>query len=285
MASRMRDLKGHPELCAINTATLGFTAPIGEVIEAVARQGFGGIAPWRREIEDHDIKAIAGHIRDAKLKVTGYCRSTFIPAATAKDFRANVDANRKAIADAAILGAENFVMVVGGLAPGSKDIAAARRQVAEATAELVEQGTAHGVRIALEPLHPVYAADRSCLSTIDEALDLCDRLDPASEKMLGLCLDVYHIWWDPALARAIDRAKDRISGFHVCDWLLDTKDVLNDRGMMGDGVIDIKAIRQMVETASYGGLVEVEIFSAANWWRRPIAETLTVCRERLATVC
>ncbi|MGE3877140.1 MAG: sugar phosphate isomerase/epimerase family protein [Parvibaculaceae bacterium] len=281
----MRDLDGRPELCAINTATLGFTAPIGQVIEAVARHGFGGIAPWRREIEGHDVKAIARHIGDAKLKVTGYCRSTFIPAATVRDFRANIEANKKAIADAATLGAESFVMVVGGLAPGSKDIAAARRQVAEATAELLSHGREHGVRIALEPLHPVYAADRSCLSTIDEALDLCDRLAPAAEKMLGVCLDVYHIWWDPKLEDAIDRAKGRIAAFHVCDWLLDTKDVLNDRGMMGDGVIAIPAIRALVEKARYRGLIEVEIFSAADWWTRPIEETLEVCKERLATVC
>jgi sugar phosphate isomerase/epimerase len=277
----MRDLNGRPELCAINTATLGFTAPIGQVIEAVARHGFGGIAPWRREIEGHDVKAIASHIRDAKLKVTGYCRSTFIPAVTVKDFRANVEANKKAITDAAILGAESFVMVVGGLAPGSKDLADARRQVAEATAELFRHGKEHGVRIALEPLHPVYAADRSCLSTIDEALDICDRLALPSEKMLGVCLDVYHIWWDPRLERAIDRAKGRILGFHVCDWLIDTKDTLNDRGMMGDGVIDIRAIRAMVEKARYRGLIEVEIFSAANWWTRPIDETLKMCRQRL----
>src|SRR5262245_42393331 len=138
----MRDLRGHPELCAINTATLGFSAPIDEVIEALARHGFGGIAPWRREIEGHDVKAIAGHIRDAKLKVTGYCRSSFIPAATAQDFRANIAANKRAIADAAILGAESFVMVVGGLASGSKDLEAARRQVAEATAELLVHGKA-----------------------------------------------------------------------------------------------------------------------------------------------
>ncbi len=107
----------------------------------------------------------------------------------------------------------------------------------------------------------------------------------AADATLGVCLDVYHIWWDPALARAIERAKGRITGFHVCDWLLETKDALNDRGMMGDGVIDIRAIRAMVEQAGYRGLVEVEIFSAANWWKRPIEETLDVCKERLATMC
>jgi sugar phosphate isomerase/epimerase len=277
----MRELKGHPELCAINTATLGFTAPISEVIEAIARHGFGGLAPWRREVEGQDVKAIARRIKDAKLKVTGYCRSTFIPAATSAEFRANIDANKKAIEDAAILRAESFVMVVGGLAPGSKDIGAARAQVAEAVAELLAHGRQNGVRIALEPLHPVYAADRSCLSTIDEATDLCERLDSAKTGAIGVCLDVYHIWWDPYLARAIERAKGRITGFHVCDWLLKTKDVLNDRGMMGDGVIDIPSIRAMVEDAGYHGLIEVEIFSAADWWTRPIDETLKICRERL----
>lgn len=279
----MRDLDGHPELCAINTATLGFTTPIGEVIDAVARHGFGGIAPWRREIEGHDVAAIARRIRDAQLKVTGYCRSTFIPAATSHDFRANIATNKRAIEDAATLGAEGFVMVVGGLAAGSKDIGAARRQVAEATAELLAHGRLHGVKIALEPLHPVYAADRSCLSTIDEALDLCDDLSSSAEGMLGVCLDVYHVWWDPYLARAIQRAAGRILGFHVCDWLLETRDALNDRGMMGDGIIDVRAIRAMVEAAGYSGLVEVEIFSAADWWKRPIEETLGICRERLAS--
>jgi sugar phosphate isomerase/epimerase len=279
----MRDLDGHPELCAINTATLGFTQPIGAVIDAIARHGFGGIAPWRREVEGQDVAAIARHIKDAKLKVTGYCRSTFIPAATGQELRANIDANKRAIEDAAILGAENFVMVVGGLALGSKDIRSARRQVAEATSELMAHGRQHGVRIALEPLHPVYAADRSCLSTIDEALDLCDRF--SGNDVLGVCLDVYHIWWDPYLARAIARAQDRILGFHVCDWLLKTKDVLNDRGMMGDGIIDIPAIRAMAEHARYQGLIEVEIFSSGNWWTRPIDETLKTCRERLASSC
>jgi sugar phosphate isomerase/epimerase len=281
----MRDLDGHPELCAINTATLGFSQPIGTVIDAIARHGFGGIAPWRREVEGQDVAAIARHINNAKLKVTGYCRSTFIPAATGQEFRANIDANKRAIEDAAILGAENFVMVVGGLAQGSKDIRSARRQVAEATFELVAHGRQHGVKIALEPLHPVYAADRSCLSTIDEALDLCDGIGASAGGMLGVCLDVYHIWWDPYLERAITRAQDRILGFHVCDWLLKTKDVLNDRGMMGDGVIDIPTIRAMAENARYQGLIEVEIFSSGDWWTRPIDETLKTCRERLAGYC
>ena len=282
----MRDLATRLGDCAINTATLGFQAPVSETIDAVARAGFGGIAPWRREVEGHDVGAIARQIRDAGLKVPGYCRSTFIPAADRAAFLANIEANRRAIADAATLGANSFVMVVGGLPAGSKDIAAARAQVAEATAVLLEHGKAHGVRIALEPLHPVYAADRSCLSLVSEALAICDAIEgKADDPWLGVCLDVYHIWWDPGRSAAIVRAgaERRIFGFHVCDWLVPTEDVLNDRGMMGDGVIDVPQIRGEAEAAGYSGFIEVEIFSARNWWKRPAAETLDVSRARLAS--
>jgi sugar phosphate isomerase/epimerase len=282
----MRVLAGHPELCAINTATLGFQTPIEGTIEAVAQAGFGGIAPWRREIEGKDVAAIARRIRDAGLAVIGYCRSTYIPAADKSGFLANVEANRRALADAAVLGAQSFVMVVGGLPAGSKDIAAARAQVAEATGLLLETGRKLGVRIALEPLHPVYAAERSCLSLLSEALDMCEAIEgSAAAPWLGTCIDVYHVWWDPKLARDIDRAgaQKRIFGFHVCDWLVPTVDVLNDRGMMGDGVIDVPGIRRLIETAGYDGLVEVEIFSQRNWWQRPVAETLEVCKERFAS--
>ncbi|MFN0191823.1 MAG: sugar phosphate isomerase/epimerase family protein [Aestuariivirga sp.] len=281
----MRDLGGHPERCAINTATLGFQAPIEDVIDAVAREGFGGIAPWRREVEGKDVAAIGRRIRDAGLKVTGYCRSTYIPSPAKEGWLSNVEANRRAIADAAKLGARSFVMVVGGLAEGSKDIAASRQQVEDACGPLLEFGRSVGVRIALEPLHPVYAADRSCLTLISEALDICDRIEgDVADPWLGVCLDVYHIWWDPNLARDVARAGagGRIFGFHVCDWLQPTRDPLNDRGMMGDGVIDVRGIRSLIEAAGYAGLVEVEIFSALDWWKRPIAETLSVCKERFA---
>ena len=266
--------------CAINTATLGFQAPITQVIEAVARAGFGAIAPWRREVEGQDVKAIAKQIRDAGLAVPGYCRSTYIPASDKAGFATSIEANRRAITDAGVLGAKSFVMVVGGLPAGSKDIAAARAQVAEAAGLLLPHAKNCGVRLALEPLHPVYAADRSCLSLLSEALDMCDCIGDSS---LGVCIDVYHVWWDPNLTRDIARATGRIFGFHVCDWLIPTQDALNDRGMMGDGVIDVPAIRAQVEAAGYTGFTEVEIFSAQNWWKRPMNETLAVCRERLAT--
>jgi sugar phosphate isomerase/epimerase len=276
----VRDLSQHLDSCSINTATLGFQAPIGEVIDAVARAGFGMIAPWRREVEGNDVKAIARQIRDAGLALSGYCRSTYIPAIDAQSFRTNIEANKRALDDAATLGAPCFVMVVGSLPAGSKDLNAARRQVKEASEELVEYGHKVGVKIALEPLHPVYAADRSCLTLLSEALDWCDEI---ADPWIGVAIDCYHVWWDPNLMPAIARAKNRIFAYHVCDWLVPTTDVLNDRGMMGDGIIDLKAIRSAIETAGYAGAVEVEIFSSGNWWKRSMADTLEVCHKRFLT--
>jgi sugar phosphate isomerase/epimerase len=268
--------------CAINTATLGFQAPIGEVIETVARHGFAGIAPWRREIEGQDVKAIAKRIRDARLSVTGYCRSTYIPSDNVQGFKANIASNITALNDAATLGAESFVMVVGSKA----DLVSARSQVKEATSVLLEHSKKIGVKISLEPLHPVYAAERSCLTLLSEALDMCDEIEgDVALPQLGICIDAYHVWWDPFLARDVAKAgkQKRIFNFHICDWLVPTRDVLNDRGMMGDGVIDLKAIREMVETVGYEGLVETEIFSANNWWKRTMDETLGVIAERIKT--
>jgi sugar phosphate isomerase/epimerase len=271
---------------AINTATLGFQCPIEQSIEAIAAHGFGGIAPWRREIEGQNVSTIAKRIRDAGLKVTGYCRSTYLPSFTRDGLQVNIESNRRALDDAAVLGANSFVMVVGGLPKGSKDIATARAHVVEGTTRLLEHGRSLGVKIALEPLHPVYAAERSCLTLLSEALDMCQQIEGAvPEPSLGVCLDVYHVWWDPNLKRDIVRAglEKRIFGFHVCDWLVPTMDVLNDRGMMGDGVIDIPSIRAEIEKAGYQGLIEVEIFSEQNWWKRPVAEILKTCVERLTS--
>jgi sugar phosphate isomerase/epimerase len=139
------------------------------------------------------------------------------------------------------------------------------------------------VRIGLEPLHPMYAADRACINTMRHANDLCDALGTG----IGILVDVYHVWWDPHLAEEIDRAgrAGRLLGFHVCDWLVPTRDFLTDRGMMGDGVIDIRKIRAAMEGAGYRGQIEVEIFSAAHWWTRDPAEVIDICLTRVAQVC
>jgi sugar phosphate isomerase/epimerase len=282
----MRNLAHLLDQCSINTATLGFQANIMEVVDAVAHAGFGQIAPWRREIEGQNVTAISKHIKNAGLKLSGYCRSTYIPAVDTTTFRANIENNKRALDDAAILGAPVFVMVVGGLPAGSRNMTAARQQVLEGSAELREYGKSVGVRIALEPLHPVYAAERSVLTLLSEALDMCEAIEPAAvDPWIGVALDCYHVWWDPDLPQGIAAAgaANRIFAFHVCDWLVPTLDVLNDRGMMGDGVIDVPGIRAAVEAAGYSGSVEVEIFSSRNWWTRPMAEILSVCRARLAT--
>jgi sugar phosphate isomerase/epimerase len=285
----MRDLAGRLELCAINTATLGHRRPIGETIETVARFGFGGICPWRRDLEEQNVAAISRRIRQAGLSVSGFCRSTYLPAATRNEFLANVEDNRQAIDQAAALGAACFVLVVGSLPAGSRNLAGARDQVAEGVALMLEHARDVDIRLALEPLHPMYANDRSCLNTLAQALDMADAIESAPEggPMLGVAVDVYHVWWDPDLWANIKRAGEarRILAFHVCDWLVPTRDLLTDRGMMGDGVVDIPLIRSAVEAAGYAAQVEVEIFSELDWWTRPADETLSVCAKRLQSMC
>jgi sugar phosphate isomerase/epimerase len=201
------------------------------------------------------------------------------------------DDNRRCVDEASALGASCIVVVAGGLPqysrPGSaasKDIAAARAQVEEALAEMLDYAKQVKVPLAIEPLHPAYAADRACVNTTKQALDICDRLNPQRSGALGVALDVYHIWWDVDVMTQIARAgKDRLLAFHVCDWLVPTRDILNDRGMMGDGVIDIKALRAAVEAQGYAGYSEIEIFSN-EWWARPMDEVLRTCIERHKTV-
>jgi sugar phosphate isomerase/epimerase len=277
----MRVLGPDARLLSINTATLGFQWPLRRVMEACAARGIGGVGPWRRDLEA--IGAVeAGRIaRDLGLVVTDHCRGGMFPAATAAERQARIDDNRRAIDEARALGARSLCLVVGGLPPGSRDIAGARAMVEDGIAAVLPHARAAGVPLAIEPLHPMYAADRACVNTLDQAVAMANRLGDG----VGVCLDAYHVWWDPDLAGAIARAGRRILAFHVCDWLVPTRDLLEDRGMMGDGVIDLRRIRRLVEAEGYDGLVEVEIFSAQDWWKRDPADVLDVCVERFATVC
>jgi sugar phosphate isomerase/epimerase len=201
------------------------------------------------------------------------------------------DDNRRAVDEAKALGAPCIVLVVGGLPqysrPGSavsKDIAGARTQVDDAIAEMLDYARQAQMPLAIEPLHPAYAADRACVNTTRQALDICDRLDPHRTGALGVALDVYHIWWDAELLAQVERAgKDRLLAFHVCDWLVPTRDILNDRGMMGDGIIDIPSVRSAVEAQGFNGYCEIELFSN-EWWGKPIDDVLQVCIERHRSV-
>ena len=231
------------------------------------------------------VKEAARLIRDNGLTVTGLCRGGMFPAADRKRRQAAIDDNLRAIEDAAVLGARCLVLIAGGLPQGSTDLKGAREMVRDGIGEVLDRARAAGVPLAIEPLHPMYCADRACVNTLAHALDLCDELDTGKGGALGVAVDVYHVWWDPALGSGIERAGDkRLLAFHICDWLVPTTDLLTDRGMMGDGVIDLPRIRSWVEQAGYAGFQEVEIFSELDWWKRDADEVLRTCKERLA-VC
>ena len=283
----MRDLTRCRSSLSLNTATLGHRRPIEEVVDLCAARGFGAIAPWRRDLEPCRAAELKARVQDHGMTVSGLCRSTYFTDRSAKRRRIAIDDNARALDLAAALGAACYVLVVGGLPLGERDIELSRRHVCEGVAALLDRARAVGVPLALEPLHPMTAADRSCLNTLGQALDWCDAIDPQRRGGLGVIVDAYHVWWDPRLPVEIARAcrDQRVLGFHVSDWLRDTRDLVTDRGMMGDGVIDLRSLRRSLEDAGYGGYVEVEIFSSRNWWTRPEEEVLDVCIERLLTVC
>ncbi len=270
-----------PDRLSLNTATVKAQWTLAQAIDGCARAGVRAIAPWRDKLAECGVTQAARLIRGAGLTVSGLCRGGMFPAADEAGRRAALDDNRRAVDEAAAIGARCLVLVVGGLPPGSKDIAGARAQVRDGIAALLPHARAAGMPLAIEPLHPMYAADRACVNTLGQALDLCDELDEG----LGVAIDVYHVWWDPDLERQVARAGARILAYHICDWLVPTEDLLLDRGMMGDGVIDLPRIRGWVERAGYRGCHEVEIFSARNWWTRPGDEVLRICKERHQACC
>jgi sugar phosphate isomerase/epimerase len=286
----MRDFSADHKALSINTATVRMQAPLDKIVEACARHGIPMISPWRDQVAAVGLEAIARRVSEAGIRLSGYCRGGFFPAASRAGFDAALEDNRRAIDEAATLGSPCLVLVVGSLPgaldakPAYKDIGLARSQVFDGIAATLEHARAAQMPLAIEPLHPMQAADRACINTLEQALDICDALDPGRSGMLGVALDVYHVWWDPKLAGQIARAgRDRLLAFHVCDWLLPTRDLLNDRGMMGDGVIELRKIRGWVEEAGYTGAAEVEIFSD-QWWSLPLDEVLTTCIDRHRSV-
>ena len=260
-----------PAKLSLNTATVREKWNLAQMIEGCARHGIRGISPWRDQVAAMGLKEAARAIKANGLTVTGLCRGGFF---TAKDW---LDDNRRAIEEAHTLGAQCLVLVVGGLPEGSKDLVRARERVQECISIVLPEARNAGISLAIEPLHPMQAAERACVNTLEQALDICDALGDG----IGVAVDVYHVWWDPKLEQQIARAgKKRILAYHICDWLVPTRDLLNDRGMMGDGVIDLPRIRRWVESAGYAGFHEVEIFSTLDWWKRDPDEVLRTCKER-----
>jgi sugar phosphate isomerase/epimerase len=286
----MRDFSGDHRWLSLNTATVRKQGDLADIIDACARHGIRAIDPWRDQVAAIGLDRAVRAVRDAGLDLSGYCRGGMFTSDAAHRIEARDD-NRRAVDEASALGAPCIVLVAGGLPqysrPGSvasKNIVEARTQVEDAIAEMMVYARDAQMPLAIEPLHPAYAADRACVNTTRQALDICDRLDPKRSGALGVALDVYHIWWDPELLTQIERSgKDRLLAFHVCDWLVPTRDILNDRGMMGDGVIDIRSVRSAVEAQGFDGYSEIEIFSNA-WWDKPMDEVLQTCIARHRSV-
>ncbi len=282
----MRDFTSDTSALALNTATLGHNLdgygagwPVERVIDACAAHGFGGIVFWRREIGSRAV-VIGNRVREAGLEVSGLCRTPYLvgserPIAWLDETRASIDM-------AAALGTSVLTIVSGGTEPGTKGIAETQKILAERLAKVADHATECGVRLALEPLNPMFGGNRTCLMTVRDALNVCDLV---GHEALGVAIDVYHVWWDSDLRESCAAAGSRIVGYHLCDWLENTSDMLLDRGMMGDGVADLKGIREAVEAAGFAGTCEVEIFSRDTWWKTNPDILLETAVDRFKTMC
>lgn len=259
---------------ALNTATVRKQWTLAQMVEGCARHGIRGISPWRDQISVLGLKKAASLIKDHGLTVTGLCRGGFF---AEKDWKSD---NLRAIEEAHELGAPALILVVGGMPAGSKDLSSSREHIQDCIAGILPAARKAGVPLAIEPLHPMQVT-RAAVNTLEQALDMCDALGEG----IGVAVDTYHVWWDPKLRGQIARAGKRVLGYHICDWLPQTRDLFNDRGMMGDGLIDLPLIRRWVQDAGYAGFQEVEIFSDLDWWKRDPDEVLKTCKERAASCC
>jgi sugar phosphate isomerase/epimerase len=261
---------------AMNHATVREQCDLEQFVGLCVRHGITQVALWRDKVVELGVGRAKRLLADAGLTVIGYNRIGPLLTNDAAERRARLDEANRVIEEAAELRSGCVFVFPGGLPAGSKDIRAARAQTFDLIAELLPLARAARVPLALEPLHPMLAADRSPLSTVREANDWCDRLGCG----VGIVVDVYHVWWDATLQAEIQRAgRDRLLGFQVCDWLATTKHLTRDRGMMGDGVIDLHTLRAWMDAAGFVGPNDVEIFSD-YWWSRPADEVFRIAVER-----
>ncbi|WP_405089331.1 sugar phosphate isomerase/epimerase [Micromonospora sp. NBC_01392] len=255
---------------------------VREAVDGCVRAGIPAIGLWREPVAEIGVPAAASLVADAGLRVSSLCRGGFLTAAGGAARAEALADNRRAIDEAAGLGTDCLVLVVGGLPPGSRDLVGARARVADALTELAPYAGERGVRLALEPLHPMYCADRAVLSTLGQALDLAEAF-PVDQ--VGVVVDTFHVWWDPDVWRQIARAGARIASFQVCDFLTPLPaDVLLGRGMMGDGHIDFPPLRRAVAAAGYTGDTEVEIFNAEVWATDPDQVVATMAERYVELV-
>ena len=264
------------ERLSLNQATVR-SLPVAEAVELCARHQIPGIGLWRDAVAELGLAKTAAAVRTAGLHVSSLCRGGFFTHADPEARAAAAADNQAAVAEAAELGADALVLVSGGLIPGSRDLGLARRMIADGIADLVPFAQSAGVRLGIEPLHPMFCADRCAISRLGEAVDLSLQF-PADA--VGIVIDTYHVWWDSQLAADIDRAAGRIVSYQLCDWTLPLpKDTLLGRGHLGDGFIDFRSITAQVLAAGYTGYAEVEIFNQ-EVWNAPADDTASTVRSR-----
>ena len=262
---------------SLNTATVSKQWNLEQCIEACKRHEIKALAPWRKPLQECGVSKAAKLIKQAGLKVSGLCRGGMFPANNPKQRKSIIEDNYRAVDEALAIKADCLILVVGGLADNN-DLEDARQQVYDSIEELLIYARQYHMPLAIEPLHPLYAADRACINTLSQALDICDQLGDG----LGIAADIYHIWWDPQLTAQLKRAEGQILGYHVCDWLKKTQNLLTDRGMMGDGVVNLKKISTLMDSTGYNNWIEVEIFSDF-WWKQEPDKVIQILKERFVT--
>jgi sugar phosphate isomerase/epimerase len=247
---------------SLNQATTKYW-PLEDVVAASAKAELQWIGLWREPVQDYGVERSAKLVADAGLRVSSLCRSGFFTSTDAAERGTKIEDNRRAIDEAATLGTDVLVLVSGGLPPGSRDLDGARAMVSDGLAELAPYAQERGVRLAIEPLHPIFCSDRCVVSSLGGALDLAEQFPV---EQVGVVVDAYHLWWDAEIYRQIERAGARICSYQVSDWVVPLPaDTLLGRGMMGDGSIELRRLREACDAAGYDGPVEVEIFNQQLW--------------------
>ena len=280
----MRAFENDTTALALNTDTLGHNLPgrgagwdSKRVIDACAERGFGAITFWTQELSEN-AHEIGNYTKSAGLEISGLCRTPYLTGSEA----GSDNAVRKTIDIAAELGADVLTIVTGGTNPGSKGIVESQKFLADRLSKFSEYAKENDVSLALEPLNPMFGGNRTVLMTAQDAVNVCEIV---GAENLGLAIDVYHVWWDTTLEQTLNSTDVPILGYHICDWLEDTSDMLLDRGMMGDGVADLREVRRIVEATGYAGYCEVEIFSSEHWWQEDPAHVLDTIVKRYKSVC
>jgi sugar phosphate isomerase/epimerase len=247
---------------------------IPQLLRHCAAEKIPFVGLWRDKIAETGLSETVSRLHDSGIKVSSICRGGFFPVATPEEKEKNFQENCRAIDEVAAVGAAVLVLVCGGIV--NRDIDRSREMVIEGIGRLLPFAEKAGVKLGIEPLHPMFAADRSVVVALSQANSIIGRFN---SDCLGLVIDVYHVWWDPAVFAEIARASGHILGFHVNDWIVPIPDILNGRGMMGDGIIQIKRLRECVTEAGYRGPIEVEIFNE-RLWELSGADLLQLIKER-----